>query len=103
MKKKAIIIFIGIILICSITLFLSAFFSGKDSDKLGEDTTRTTENGQAEDLDIDSEEEKESETIGENAAALIGNRKEKEVQKIHQQIPRWIWERNNRQRTLIMR
>ena len=67
MKKKAIIIFIGIILICSITLFLSAFFSGKDSDKLGEDTTRTTENGQAEDLDIDSEEEKESETIGEDA------------------------------------
>ena len=51
MKKKAIIIFIGIILICSITLFLSAFFSGKDSDKLGEDTTRTTENGQAEDLE----------------------------------------------------
>ena len=67
MKKKTIITLIVIILLCSITWFLSAFFSGKDSDKAGDHSTRTTENGQAEDLDIDSEEEKELEKSGEHA------------------------------------
>ena len=99
MKKKAIIIFIGIILICSITLFLSAFFSGKDSDKLQE---LQRMDRQMIEISI-LKRRRNRKQSGRMQAALHRRNRRKEVQKIHQQIPRWIWERNNRQRTLIMR
>ncbi len=67
MKKKTIIIIIAIVFLCAITWPLSDSFSRKSSDQAGDGSRKATANGQAEDLDIDSEEKKESEAIGEHA------------------------------------
>ena len=59
MKKKMIIIIIAIVLLCAITWLLTDSFTGRSSDQAGDDSRKATANGQAEDLDTDSEEKKE--------------------------------------------
>ena len=56
MKKKTIITVIVILFLCAITWLLSDSFSRRSSDQAGDDSRKATANGQAEDLDTDSEE-----------------------------------------------
>ena len=67
MKKKTIITVIVILFLCAITWMLSDSFSRRSSDQAGDDSRKATANGQAEDLDIDSEEKKESGASNEHA------------------------------------
>ena len=67
MKKKTLMIVIAIIFLGAITWLLSDSFSGRSSDQAGDDSRKATANGQAEDLDIDSEEKKESGASDEHA------------------------------------
>ena len=76
MKKKTIIIVIVILFLCGITWLLSDSFSGRSSDQAGEDSRRATANGQAEDLDIDSEEKKESGASSEDAGSSSSEKTE---------------------------
>ena len=57
MKKKTIITVIVILFLCAITWLLSDSFSRRSSDQAGDDSRKATANGQAEDLDTDSERE----------------------------------------------
>lgn len=67
MKKKTIITVIVILFLCAITWLLFDSFSGRSSNQAGDDSRKATANGQAEDLDIDSEEKKESGASDEHA------------------------------------
>ena len=55
MKKKTIITVIVLLFLCAITWLLSDSFSRRSSDQAGDDSRKATANGQAEDLDTDSE------------------------------------------------
>ena len=57
MKKKTIITVIVLLFLCAITWLLSDSFSRRSSDQAGDDSRKATANGQAEDLDTDSERE----------------------------------------------
>ena len=101
MKKKTIITVIVILFLCAITWLLSDSFSGRSSNQAGDDSRKATANGQAEDLDIDSEEKKESGASDEHAGN--SSLEKPEERSTEDSSTDTAMERNNRQRTLIMR